>query len=92
MVVMPIRIINDERSAKTVWHLYREYGLGKFANWLSMKTDSIEREEVLRALRFPETRKAAKKRVEYYKTKLEELESMLSESESDSSQVSSLDR
>lgn len=79
---MPLRTIKDPISAKSIWHLYCEYGLGRFANWLSMKYDNIDRQEVVQSLRFPETRKAAEKLVEHYRFKIEEIESMLAESES----------
>lgn len=78
------RNIYDADFAKTVFSLYREYGLGQFANWLTMKQDSIQRVEVVESLRFPETRKSAEKLIEYYKFKIDELESMLAESESTS--------
>jgi hypothetical protein len=76
--------IYDADSAKTVFGLYRKHGLGPFANWLTMKQDSIERVEVVDSLRFPETRKSAEKLIEFYKFKIDELESMLAESESTS--------
>jgi hypothetical protein len=75
---------NDADFAKIVFGLYREYGLGRFANLLTMKQDSIERVEVVKSLRFPETRKSAEKLIEFYKFKIDELESMLAESESTS--------
>lgn len=75
------RHIDDANYAKVVFGLYCEHGLGKFANWLTMKQDSIQREEVVQSLMYPETRKAAQKLLEYYKFKIGELESMLAESE-----------
>lgn len=69
-------------SAKAVWSLYREHGLGRFANWLSMKYDNIDRQEVVQALRFPETRKAAENLIAHYRVKIQEIESILAESES----------
>lgn len=78
------RNIHDADFANTVFSLYREYGLGQFDNWLTMKQDSIQRVEVVECLRFPETRKSAEKLIEYYKFKIDELESMLAESESTS--------
>lgn len=82
VVVMPLRIIKDPVSAKKIWLLYREYGLGRFVNWLSMTHDNIDRQEVVQSLCFPETRKEAEKLVEHYRCKIEEIESMLAESES----------
>lgn len=79
---MTLRTVTDADFAKTVFALYREHGLGKFANWLTMKKDSVERIEVVEAMRFPETRNAAEKLVEFYQFKIDEIKSMMGESES----------
>lgn len=71
--------------ARSVFSMYREHGLGQFSNWLTLKKDNVHREEVVESLRFPETRRLAEKLVEFYKLKIDELESMLEESESASS-------
>jgi hypothetical protein len=81
VIVMP-RHIYDADFAKTVFALYREYGLGQFANWLTMKNDSIQRQEVVESLQFPEVRKSAEELIEFYRFKIDELKSMLAESES----------
>lgn len=76
------RLIRDPKFAKTIFALYREHGLGQFANWLTMKKDSVKRAEVVDALRYDDTRKAALKQIEFYQMKIEELRSMLEESAS----------
>ena len=76
-----MREIKDADYAITVWRLYRQYGIGKFANWLKGKPDEIHREEVVRSLEFAEVREIAKRQIEYDRARLEELESMVAESE-----------
>lgn len=77
---MQRRKVTNAETAKILFTLYREYGIGQFANWLTKKQDRIERKDVVDALCFPETRKSAEKLVEYWKFKIDELESMLRES------------
>ena len=73
----------SKTTAKSTFNLYRAYGLGKFANWRTMKPQEVEREKVVEALRFPGVRKAAEKLLEYRKFQVEELEQMLEEAKDD---------
>jgi hypothetical protein len=74
--------LDDAYFAGVVFALYREHGLGQFNNWYTLKKDSIERSEVLDAIRFPEVRKSAENLVASYKAKIEEIEGMLTETKS----------
>ena len=75
------REITTVESARAIWALYRQHGLGKFANWLTLKPDDIPRKKVVQALRFPEIQRSAKKAVEYYRFKIDEIEQMIKEAE-----------
>lgn len=75
-----MRVVKNADFAKTMWELYRQYGLGQFANWLTMKYDAIHREEVVQALQFPEVREKAANLITYYQLRIQEIESMLEDS------------
>lgn len=66
-------------NARIVWGLYCKYGLGKYDNWLTMKKDKINRDDVVNSLHFDEIKIMAENRIKYHKSKIDEIESMIKE-------------
>lgn len=73
--------LDDVFFSNVLFNLYCKHGLGQYYNWLSGEDAYIERSRVVKALQFPETRETAKKMLTQYQQRIDELESMLIESE-----------
>jgi len=71
--------MNDLFFAKVKWRLYLDHGLGTFNNWLTLKKDRLEREEVVKALRHPEIQEFAKVEISVCEARIQEIKDLLTE-------------
>ena len=63
------------------WSMYCTYGLGKYANYLIMKTKEITRSDVIDALKDPVVADKAAEKVQALKDQINELEGMIKEAQ-----------
>lgn len=70
-----------EHLARVKFQLYAIHGIGEFNNWLDMRQNRIERQEVLDSLAFPSVRKLAMQRLARLRCQVAELDGLLVESQ-----------
>jgi hypothetical protein len=69
----------DEYFARAHFQLYAAHGLGKFGNWLTMKYDQLDRNEVIQALQYESVREMAISRLSHLNNQIIELRQLMRE-------------
>jgi hypothetical protein len=69
----------NEHFARAHFQLYVAHGLGQFGNWLTMKYDQLDRNEVIQALQYESVREMALSRLTYLDSQIKELRQLMRE-------------